>query len=176
MKRLKFLLTGLCAVILALGCFAFAACGDGEPEYLSGSMEVVLSDPDDAAKEKVYEVDLSLFTAEDSAEAVLNYLTKEKDFYYEGYRGGYGLFLTAAGYRYTPENSTYEQTAYVVKQDASAGKYLYIYTNVDVDKDTSEWAYTVEYGGLTLTSANVGISLMHIQDGAVVYISTIVWG
>lgn len=176
MKRLKVLAAVLCAALLAFGAAAFAACGEESAKALSGSMTVVVCDQtDENAEAKVYTVDLSNFTEKDSAEAVINYLVDKDDFYYEGYRGAYGLFFTAAGYRYTPEGSSYETNAYVVRQDASAGKYLFVYSSVKQDQETASYASTVDYEGTTLTSTKVGISFMHIEDGAIIYIGAILY-
>ena len=55
-------------------------------------------------------------------------------------------------------------------------EYIYLYTSVAQDVDVSEYATTVEYKGQTLTSSGVGASDMHLEDGAIIYIGTIIFG
>lgn len=54
-------------------------------------------------------------------------------------------------------------------------KYIYIYTSATEDADVSSFAQTMEYKGKTLTSSGVGARDMHITDGAIIYIGTIVY-
>lgn len=54
-------------------------------------------------------------------------------------------------------------------------EYVYIYTSVAEDMDVSTWATSMEYKGTTLGSAGVGAKQLHITDGAIIYIGTIVY-
>lgn len=63
-----------------------------------------------------------------------------------------------------------------VQNDAAAGKWIYVYTSVAEDADVSQYATTVEYKGQTLTSSGVGVTDMHIKDGAVIYFGIISFG
>lgn len=176
MKRMKGLAALICAVLMAVVCLCFAGCDGDEGKSLTGSMTVVVCDNTvSGAEEKKYTVDLSAYTAADPVERVLNDLTETAGLYYEGYRGAYGLYFTAVGYTYTPDGSDYPTTAYQIKEDKSAGKYVYVYTSVAKDADTSIYALSVTYGDMTLKSAAVGVSSMHLEDGAVVYIGASVY-
>ena len=54
-------------------------------------------------------------------------------------------------------------------------EYVYIYTSVLSDADTSAWATTMDYNGTTLKSVGVGADELHVTDGAIIYIGTIVY-
>ena len=54
-------------------------------------------------------------------------------------------------------------------------EYPYIYTSVAEDIDVSTWATSMEYKGVTLGSVGVGARQLHITDGAIIYIGTIVY-
>jgi hypothetical protein len=65
--------------------------------------------------------------------------------------GGYGAFITEIG---------------GIKQDASAGAYIMVYTSVDTD--SYEGSPTKDYNGTTLYQSGVGASDMTITDGTVI--------
>ena len=89
---------------------------------------------------------------------------------YKGSEGAYGMMLSDVG--------VYKDGAetYIVSQNDAEGKYIYLYTNVEKDKNDYEGMTTVEYEGQTLAESMNSISSMTIEDGAIVYITTIVWG
>lgn len=165
----KYLAAILVAAAIVCGLLLTACGGDGG-ENLSGSMRVVVDNQNDDVAPKIYEVDLSAFTTEDSAEAVLNALVENQGLFYEGSRGAFGLMLTAVGYRYVPEGSEWETNCYLVRQDVIKGEYVYLYTSVAKDEETSEYKREVSFDGMTLVSSSVGISSMHVEDGAVIFI------
>jgi hypothetical protein len=104
-----------------------------------------------------YTIDLSKAEG-DGLFAALDY-AKEK----------YGL-----AYSYSGEGtSAYLEQVGDLKNDSSAGVYIYVYTSVDKDFDVSEYATTIEYKGQTLHSSGVGAYSMTLEDGAVIYIGTI---
>ena len=107
-----------------------------------------------------YDVYLERIEGNEGLISVLDYLKENEGLSYSSNDAGYGAYLTEVG---------------EVKQDPSAGKYVYIYTNVEADFDVSQYASTVEYKGETLTSAGVGASSMRIEDGAVIYITYIIY-
>ncbi|MBO7736962.1 MAG: hypothetical protein J6S22_03885, partial [Clostridia bacterium] len=80
---------------------------------------------------------------------------------------------TALGYRTV--NGEYEQTQYILQQNPAEGKYIYVYTTVQQDKDISNYKTEIDYNGITLTNAGMGISNMHLEDGATVYFTYIVY-
>ncbi len=178
MKRFPALCALLaCCALLAVCGLAFAACR-GE-EALSGSMTLVLDDPATAEADAVFEVPLAGFTSADTAADVLDALAAEGKLCYEGSRGAYGLMLTAVG---VIEEGTDAQgdpvkyDRYILRQDAAAGVYLYLYTSVEADAADYEGMTYAEYGGQALAESMAGIGAMTIEDGAVVYITSIVYG
>ena len=79
-----------------------------------------------------------------------------------------GIEYTAAdGFLYSVED---------LSPDGTNGEYIYIYTSVVSDFDTSANAEEIEYDGVTLVSSGVGAAEMTIEAGAVVYIGTIIYG
>lgn len=54
-------------------------------------------------------------------------------------------------------------------------EYIYLYTSVEKDFDVSQYALTVDWCGVTLTSSGVGASDMSIEAGCIIYIGTIVY-
>ena len=57
----------------------------------------------------------------------------------------------------------------------TAPEYIYIYTSLSENDDTSSYATTLEYRGVTLTSVGVGARDMYIADGGIIYIGTIIY-
>ena len=103
-----------------------------------------------------FEIDLDKVEITNGLLSVLDYLKSEGKLDYKETSG----FLDKVG---------------SLENDAAAGKYLYVYTSVAADADVSQYATTVEYNGVTLTSSGVGASDMHVEAGSVIYIGLIVW-
>lgn len=79
-----------------------------------------------------------------------------------------GIEYTAAdGFLYSVED---------LSPDGANGEYIYIYTSVENDFDTSANAEEIEYDGVTLVSSGVGAADMTVEAGAVIYIGTIIYG
>lgn len=79
-----------------------------------------------------------------------------------------GIEYTAAdGFFYSVED---------LSPDGTNGEYIYIYTSVVSDFDTSAYAEEIEYDGVKLVSSGVGAAEMTIEAGAVIYIGTIIYG
>ena len=79
-----------------------------------------------------------------------------------------GIEYTAAdGFLYSVED---------LSPDGASGEYIYIYTSVVSDFDTSAYAEEIEYDGVKLVSTGVGAAEMTIEAGAVIYIGTIIDG
>ena len=53
--------------------------------------------------------------------------------------------------------------------DASKIEFICIYTSVEKDKDVSEYAQTIDYKGVKLTTSGLGISSMNIENNATIY-------
>ena len=143
------------AVAIAIALLSFTACG-GTQNDTEGTIRLVIFD--ESAVE--YTVDLSELGEGDGLIPALDYLAENKGVSYTATDGGFGAYLTALG---------------TLKESAAEGKYLYVYTSVEADFDVSAYAMTVEYDGVTLTSSGVGISEMTLTDGAVIYVTYIVY-
>ena len=143
------------AVAIAIALLSLSACG-GTQNDTEGTIRLVIFD--ESAVE--YTIDLSELGEGDGLIPALDYLAENKGVSYTATDGGFGAYLTALG---------------SLKESAAEGKYLYVYTSVESDFDVSAYAMTVEYDGLTLTSSGVGISEMSLTDGAVIYVTYIVY-
>lgn len=55
-----------------------------------------------------------------------------------------------------------------LKNDAAANAYIMIYTSVEKDFGVDEYATTLDYKGVTLTSSGVGFKEMHVENGAII--------
>lgn len=169
----------LATAVAAFGFATFSACSiAGSGEALTGSMTIVLDSQEEGKEATEYTVDLTAYTTKDRVDDVIDDLADKKTFFYEGYNGAYGMFYTAMGYPVyhdVKEGEGYYVNEYVLQQDAAAGKYLYIYTSVVTDQDTSSYKKTTEYKGTSVTSAAVGASSMHLEDGAVIYFTYIIY-
>ncbi len=174
-KLLSFLLS------LTLLCAAFISCGqtpvDNTPEAKNSETIVVgggensgtesggeTSKPEKimtlvvgGENEKIYSVDFSEVEITEGGMSILKHLEEQGKLTYKADATGY---LTEVG---------------ELKQDVASGTYLYIYTSVAKDADTSAYAMTKEWNGKTLTSAGVGITDMTVENGAIIYIGTVKW-
>jgi len=173
MKNLKRGSAIVCAAaVLCAGMLV--SCGEEkfDNDYLMGTATLVVK----GTEEKSFQIELTnRFTREDSVEDVLNSLVEEGKLYYEGQHTQYGLYLTEVGYPHREEGATYDTNVPLVKQDTAAGKYVYLYTSITDDQDTSEYKSEITYGEQTLVSAAVGISSMHIRDEAVICIAEYIY-
>ena len=143
------------AVAIAIALLSVTACG-GTQNDTEGTIRLVIFDESAV----VYTIDLSELGEGDGLIPALDYLAENEGVSYTATDGGFGAYLTALG---------------SLKESAAEGKYLYVYTSVEADFDVSAYAMTVDYAGLTLTSSGVGISRMTLTDGAVIYITYIVY-
>ncbi len=149
-KILALLLVVAMIAVVAVACTPALTVGD------SGTVTVVVANPD--ADPTEYVVDLSKLNGQEGLMTVLDYLKENNGLTYTEVPSDYGAYLTQVNN---------------IKEDGANGIYLYLYTTVAADADVSEYAKTMDYKGITLTSSGVGSSSMHIEDGAVIYIGTI---
>ena len=151
MKKTKFL--RVLAIIMALCLAATIFMGCTRKESVNGYCTVVLGN----ANQTAYTVNLDNVTIDNGLISLLDHLKKAEGLTYSCDPSG---FLTEVG---------------DVKQDTGAGVYIYIYTSVEKDQDVSQYAKAMTYNSSTLVSTGVGAKDMTIEDGAVIYIGTIVW-
>ena len=151
MKQTTF--TRVLSLLLAIMLIAltFIACTKKETSE-SGFCTVVL----EGNPSTEYVVNLDKVTGTNGLIAVLDYL-KETE----------GLTYTESAGMLTEVGS--------VKQDATSGKYVYIWTSVEKDFDLTQYASTKTYGDKTLTSSGVGAKDMTVTDGAIIYIGIYSW-
>ena len=63
-----------------------------------------------------------------------------------------------------------------LENDAASNKWIYVYTTVEKDIDVSQYAQSVVYEGKTIVSSGIGAYEMTLEDGAIIYIGTIIYG
>ena len=143
------------ALALTVTLFCLVSCSTGEIDA-EGSVTVVIY----GTEATEYTVSLDSLSDGEGLIPVLDYLKAEEGVDYTATDAGYGAYLTSLG---------------TLKENATEGKYLYVYTSVEADFDVSAYAKTVEYDGKTLTSSGVGISEMSLTDGAVIYFTYITY-
>lgn len=159
MKKLNKVAIVLLVLVLAASLVVGAvACAKSVGD--KGTVSIVIAPTTEGGEATEYVVDISKLEGKDGLMAVLAYLKETKGLTYTEKASEYGAFLTQVG---------------DLKQDESKGEYIYLYTSVAKDADTSAYATTVDHRGHTLTSSGVGSSSMTIEDGAIIYIGIVKW-
>ena len=151
MKQTKLTRTLSLLLALLLVSLVFVGCQQEEKSETGFCTVVLEGEP---ATE--YKVNLDKVTGDNGLLAVLDYLKETEGLSYAESAG----MLTEVG---------------SVKQDAAAGKYVYIWTSVEKDFDLTQYASTKTYGDVTLTSSGVGAKDMTVTDGAIIYIGLYSW-
>ena len=62
-----------------------------------------------------------------------------------------------------------------LKNDSASGTYLYFYTTVTSDFDTSAYVQTIKVGGYDLTSSGVGVGEMKLESKCIIYVGLITY-
>lgn len=140
----------LLALVIAL--FALTSCdilfGDVADE---GNVTVAVENTDgtyDVFKTNLDKVE----NKNEGAKGIIEHLNQENDkFYVEMVDSTYGAYVSAIG----NIKESYEDKMYVI-----------VYTSVA--KDTYEGAPTVQYDGVTLYQAGVGLSGMTVEEGTII--------
>ena len=156
-RLMKNLRTKLLALFLTLAALFTALCGCADPaEPITGTATVVIG-----SEETTYAVNFedAKLTTKSTAYDLLVYLNETEGLALEVDDSGYGKYLTKVGNIVNGVDN----------------KYIYVFTSVEADFDTSGYEYTITYKGKTLTSSGVGIDQMHLQDGCIIYVGFIVW-
>ena len=116
-----------------------------------GTATVVVAVGEDV---RSYTVPLDKVDGSVGAIILLDYLKTEGELDYTSVDGIYGAYLTKVGH---------------LEEKAGEGIYVGIWTNVESDIDReSVYSSTVEYNGVTLYSANVGMGELNVPDGAII--------
>ena len=151
MKQTK--LTRILSLLLALVLVSLVFVGCQQEKTSEKGFCTIVLEGDPATE---YPVNLDKVTGTNGLLAVLDYLKETEGLTYTESAG----MLTEVG---------------TVKQDATAGKYVYIWTSVEKDFDVTVYASTKTYGDATLTSSGVGAKDMTLTDGAIIYIGLYSW-
>lgn len=151
MKQTK--ITRILSLLLAILLVGLVFVGCQQEEKSEKGFCTIVLEGEPATE---YRVNLDKVTGENGLLAVLDYLKETEGLAYTESAG----FLTEVG---------------TVKQDAAAGKYVYIWTSVEKDFDVTAYASTKTYGDVTLTSSGVGAKDMTLTDGAILYIGLYSW-
>ena len=139
------LLTAICILSLS-GCgFLFGEVAE------EGDVSVVVEEADGSFSK--FEVYLeSVENKSEGAKGILEHLDGRNDrLYVEMTDGGYGAYVTAIGN---------------LREDSSRGLYVIVYTSVKAD--SYEGAPTIEYDGVALYQAGLGLSGMTVEAGTVI--------
>lgn len=146
MKKTRILALIIAVIMLMLSsCSLFGSVAD------EGGVTVVVENGES------YEVyTISLETVENKSEGAWGVLEaladrEENPLHLVSESGAYGAYITEIG---------------GIKQDASAGAYVMVYTSVSTD--SYEGAPTVEYNGQTLYQSGVGVSDMTVNADTVI--------
>ena len=156
MKKTKKLLSLILCVFLA---FSLMACNTpnndkDSPDTPSASVTLVFEDRTDNTP-NVYTVKLSELSEGEGIIPLFTYVCEKN-----------GLEFAMR------DDGVIEKIAHL-ENDYSKNSYIYVYTSLDADKDVSAYRSTVTYNGVTLTSAGVGVSDMHLEDGVIIYVGLI---
>ena len=149
LKKLTALLTALVLIICSLAsCSLFGSVAE------TGDVTVVIEKEN--GEYEVYKVYLEDITDKSSgAAAVLEHLSsREKNpLPLDMTDSDYGKYLYAIG---------------SIRENTAEKKYVMIYTSLEKDFGTWDGVSTVEYEGITLKSAGVGLSAMSLEEGTVI--------
>ena len=156
MKKTKKLLSLILCVFLA---FSLMACNTpnndkDSPDTPSASVTLVFEDTTDNTP-NAYEVKRSELSEGEGIIPLFTYVCEKN-----------GLEFAMR------EDGVIEKIEHL-ENDYSKNSYIYVYTSLDADKDVSAYRSTVNYNGVTLTSAGVGVSDMHLEDGVIIYVGLI---
>ncbi len=166
-KRIVF----IAVLAIAVCACAMVGCKDEKTQTLSGSVTVVINNDSDPAKE--FTASLDGFTDKNSPFDVIDKLAADGKVCYSGTNGVYGKYLTGIGI--VEGEGENRRDVYLIQEDFARHISLYVYTSVTDDQADYDGALTVEYNGKTLVESMNGISNMKLQDGAVYYITSIIW-
>ena len=145
--RLLTLILVLCMVFLPL-----VSCK--KKQNVNGYCKVVVA----TEPETVYTVDLDkIGTVDNGLITVFEYLKANNNFTYEMTESNYGAYLTKV---LTLDPATVTE----------GYGYIQLFTSVEKDFDTSEYAVEKDYNGTKLCSSGLGASSMTIQADAIYYI------
>lgn len=167
MRTISKKLLGVVLVIAVISAMllAFTGCAGNE---LKGTMTIVLDNQTDPAVEISVDLKEGGYTTNDRLLDVLFALGKSEDIVFNFTGGTTGAFLS--------DIATTGDNAVTIANDADSNKFLYIYTSVKQDEDVSAYKSEYEYKGTSYVNSGFGVSHMHLEDGAVIVFTYIIYG
>ena len=167
MKKLLFFPA---ALILSAALFTGCARGgavisSGVPESFEGFVTLVVDDPATDGADAWFQLPYSDFSEGDTAYTLVQRLQEQGKICYEGSDSTYGFMFTAFGWVENGEENM------ALRADDASHAFIALYTSVEADFG----GMPMTYGPLTLETSSVGISSMHLADGAVIYITEGTW-
>ncbi len=126
------------------------------PELQEGYAYLVIYEPDDKPC-TVYAVELAKLENQ-TVITMLEYLNTNESMHLVAGTGQYGAYVNEIGN---------------IKSDDATSTYLYFYTSVAKDADTSAYAQSIMVGGIQLTSSGVGTGEMSLESQCVIYVGLI---
>jgi hypothetical protein len=156
MKKTKKLLSLILCLVLAISLMACSTDNseDDTPKSPDASVTLVFEDSSDGIP-NAYEVKLSELSNGVGIIPLFTYVCEKNGLEFD-----------------MRDDGVIEKIAHL-ENDYSKNSYIYVYTSLDADKDVSAYRSTVTYNGVTLTSAGVGVSDMHLEDGVIIYVGLI---
>lgn len=162
MKRIYRIL--ICILLVALTLCAFASCDDKpQPKTLADVIpelnehEVAVIIKNGEGEYEVYVVDLVEdmgATSSSLCSILLIHLQNTEELYVDWTLTEYGKFINAIG---------------GITPDASKNEYVEVFTTNPNYQGTWAGVTTIEAGDITLKSASVGVSILQVRFGDVVY-------
>lgn len=165
-KFVALLLAGAASLALLAGCAREGrTVSSGVPESFAGYVTLVVDDPDTEEADAYFQLPYADLSAEDTAYDLVLRLKEQGKICYDGEDSGYGFFFTAFGWVQGGEE------VMALRADDASHAFIALYTSVEADFG----GMPMTYGPLTLETSSVGISSMHLEDGAVIYITESVY-
>ncbi len=140
------------ALLVACVLTLLSSCGliFGDVED-SGAVTVVIENADGSYDTYLADLD-AVRNKSEGAKGIIEYLDATEDsFYLEMVDSTYGAYVSAIG---------------SIKESASEGMYVIVYTSVATDSYVG--APAVDYEGITLYQAGLGLSGMSVNEGTVI--------
>ncbi len=152
MKRISTIIIAIamCLVlVVAAGCNADVTVGSEGTASL-----IITTDTDELTTYTVMLEDLE----DNTVVSLLDYLVDTEELHLVYTDSTWGAYITEIG---------------TLAEDYTTGTYIYLYTSVDSEMDTSAYATSLEVAGVTVYSSGLGVTSMSLTDGCVIYITAV---
>lgn len=167
MKKLLFFPAALIlSAALFAGCArSGAVISSGVPESFEGFVTLVVDDPATDGADAWFQLPYSDFSESDTAYTLVQRLQEQGKICYEGSDSTYGFMFAAFGW---VENGEENMRCALTARRTPSSPSIRAWKRISA-------AWPITYGPLTLETSSVGISSMHLADGAVIYITEGTW-